>query len=227
MKLFRLLSLNESVLDATPTLSTLRLLHNNYELDTTINEYVSAMERKEENDFLNAVLATPVMRTAMKFLQDKGDFTVFSTRLSAFNLLLSFLDVGIVTADPKTHFDLLKTLWFTLYPRAHGKVGSSAFEHVFLGEIKNHTSVSGLHNWVYYYSKEGQTGTEHPIDYKGYMNNILLGDVSEMWRSRSRSRNCFIFSMIFYRKDKLSNIGSLTTIFQNQWMPCLLELYQS
>lgn len=73
----RLLSLNESVLDATPTLTKLRLLFNNYELDTTVNEHVTAMERKEENDFLNAVLATPVMRTAMKFLQEKGTIFFF------------------------------------------------------------------------------------------------------------------------------------------------------
>lgn len=72
----------------------------------------------------------------------------------------------------------MKTIWFTLYSRGQGKVGSSAFEHVFLGEIKNHTAVSGLHNWVYYYFKEGQTGTEHAIDYRGYLNSLLLGDVS-------------------------------------------------
>lgn len=94
--------------------------------------------------------------------------------------MLSYICLaGIVTADPKTHFDLLKTIWFTMYSRGHGKIGSSAFEHVFLGELKNNSAVSGLHNWVYYYFKEAQTGTEHPIDYKGYLNSILLGDVSQ------------------------------------------------
>lgn len=86
--------------------------------------------------------------------------------------------IGFVTADPKTHLDLLRTIWFETYSRGQGKVGSSAFEHVFLNEIKNHTQVSGLHNWVWYYFKESQTGQTHSIDYKGYMNSVLLGNVS-------------------------------------------------
>lgn len=153
---FRLLTLDESVLSATPTLIKMRALFDNYEIDTTVNEYVSPAERQEENDFLDAVLATPVMKAAMRFLQSKG----------------------FVTADPKSHFDLLRTIWFENYSRGHGKVGSSAFEHVFLNEIKNHTQVSGLHHWVWFYLKESQPGQTHSIDYKGYMNSVLLGNVS-------------------------------------------------
>lgn len=37
-------------------------LFNNYENDATINEYVSPIERKEEDEFLDAILSTPVMR---------------------------------------------------------------------------------------------------------------------------------------------------------------------
>lgn len=40
----------------------MKALYNNYEQDTAINEYVSPNERKEEDEFLDAVLATPVMR---------------------------------------------------------------------------------------------------------------------------------------------------------------------
>lgn len=86
--------------------------------------------------------------------------------------------LGIVTPDPKSHLDLLRIMWFNNYSRGRGKIGSSGFEHVFLSEIKNHTQVSGLHNWVWYYYKEGQAGTTHSIDYKGYMNSVLLGNVS-------------------------------------------------
>lgn len=64
-----------------------------------------------------------------------------------------------------------------MYSRAPGKIGSSGFEHVFMNEIKNN-SIGGLHNWVWFYHKEGQTGTMHDIDYKGYMKSELLGDVS-------------------------------------------------
>ena len=89
---------------------------------------------------------------------------------------------GIVTADPRTHFNMLRTIWFENYSRGMGKIGSSAFEHVFLGEIKNHTQVSGLHNWVYYYMKEGQFGHSHPINYMGYMNSVVLGNVCTLDR---------------------------------------------
>lgn len=40
----------------------MKLMYNNYEQDTAINEYVSPNERKEEDEFIEAVLATPVMR---------------------------------------------------------------------------------------------------------------------------------------------------------------------
>lgn len=70
---FRLLTIDETVLTATPTLIKLRALFDNYVIETTENEYVSPQEREEETDFLNAVMATPVMRAAMLFLQEKGN----------------------------------------------------------------------------------------------------------------------------------------------------------
>lgn len=57
---------------ATPTISKLRQLFDNYEIQTTINEYVSPAERQEEREFLDAVLATQVMKAAMRFLAEKG-----------------------------------------------------------------------------------------------------------------------------------------------------------
>lgn len=69
-----MLTLNETILSATPTLVKMRQLFDNYEIDTSVNEYVSPQERQEENEFLDAVLATPVMIAAMRFLQTKGWF---------------------------------------------------------------------------------------------------------------------------------------------------------
>lgn len=108
------------------------------------------MERNEETAFVDALMAGPLMRQTMVFLQQKDK----------------------VTADPKTHRDLLKTIWFSLYSRGHGKIGSSAFEHVFLTELKNGT-VSGFHNWIYYYYEE-QAGR---ANYQGWLKKTELGTV--------------------------------------------------
>jgi len=153
----KLLKVNESGMQRSPTIEKLRLLYNNYELDSSVNEYVTPIERKEESDFLDAVLTTPVMRYTMQLLQQKG----------------------VVTADPKTHKDLLRTIWFNTYSRGQGKIGSSGFEHVFLSEIKNGT-LTGLHNWLYFLEEEKHGN----VDYKGYSKDIKLGNKGEIVKMR-------------------------------------------
>lgn len=59
----RLLIIDEK-LNAVTTVEKMKVMFNNYEQDTAINEYVSPIERKEEDEFLDSVLATPVMRFA-------------------------------------------------------------------------------------------------------------------------------------------------------------------
>ncbi|XP_062565436.1 endoribonuclease CG2145-like [Armigeres subalbatus] len=152
-----LLSIDERQVFAVPTIEKMRALFNNYEVDTMVNEHVTPMEKKEENDFVDALLATNVMRTAMLFLQKKG----------------------VVTADPKTHHDLLKTIWFQLYSRGNGKIGSSGFEHVFLNEVSNGTMI-GLHNWLYLYDQE-KAGR---LDYQGYIKKMDLGSKGEIAKVR-------------------------------------------
>lgn len=49
------------------TVSKMKVMFDNYEQDTSINEYVLPIERKEENDFIDAVLSTPVMRYFFPF----------------------------------------------------------------------------------------------------------------------------------------------------------------
>lgn len=69
---FRLLSVNESVVFKVPTIQKLRALYDNYELDASTRENVTPDERIEEKEFLDAVLDTKVMKTAMEFLHHKG-----------------------------------------------------------------------------------------------------------------------------------------------------------
>lgn len=141
----------------SPTVAKMRALFDNYEEDTLANEHVTVNERREENEFVDAVMGTQVMRQAMLFLQNKG----------------------IVTPDPKTHRDLVKELWFTQYSRGQGRIGSSGFEHVFVHEVKNGTLI-GLHNWVYFADEE-KAGR---LDYKGYLHQIDLGNKAKVLKVR-------------------------------------------
>lgn len=112
----------------------------------------------------------------------------------------------MVQADRTSQFDLLKSIWFDMYPRTRGgNIGSSGFEHVFLNELKRGSPI-GLHNWIYYYYKENRTGFEHDIDYKGYMNNLHMGNVCSTIRTKSAFYFCNYYNIIYfsiYRKDKL------------------------
>lgn len=72
--MFRLLSVNNSTLSGIPTIVKLRTLFDNYELDTMTVENVTSAERQEEDEFLDKVLDTAVMKIAMTFLQQKGWF---------------------------------------------------------------------------------------------------------------------------------------------------------
>jgi poly(U)-specific endoribonuclease len=44
------------------TVEKMKAMYNNYEQDALINEYVSPAEKKEEDEFIDAILATPVLR---------------------------------------------------------------------------------------------------------------------------------------------------------------------
>ena len=57
----------------------------------------------------------------------------------------------------------LRELWFTLYSRGGRVLGSSGFEHVFMGE-KKAGRVQGLHSWVFLHHLEqrGQVASSPP-----------------------------------------------------------------
>lgn len=132
-----------------PTIQKFVPLLDNYERDSLVNEHVTAQERTEENAFMDAVMSTSVMRHLMTFLKNKG----------------------FVTPDPKQQRDFLKQIWFSLYSRGKGKIGSSGFEHVFVSELKN-GGVSGLHNWIYFSREE----LANRVNYLGYLKYELLND---------------------------------------------------
>lgn len=125
---------------ARPTYAKLLSLFDNYVLSVNETEQVTTQEKAEETAFLDTLYQTDVMKAAHRFLVDKG--------LSVSNTV-SFKDQ-------------LRSIWFGLYQRSPGKQGSSGFEHVFLGELKN--GISGLHSWVRYATEEAKGN----VNFLGY-----------------------------------------------------------
>lgn len=130
----------------------MKVLYDNYEMNTKVDEIFTEEELTEERIFIDTLLETPVMKLAMNFLEEKG----------------------IVSNNIEAHRELIQKLWFDVYPRDKGTVGSSSgFEHIFLSEVKK-GKIIGLHNWIYmaHIEESGQ------LDYKGWIKHIKLGDVS-------------------------------------------------
>ncbi|XP_072296776.1 uridylate-specific endoribonuclease C, partial [Eucyclogobius newberryi] len=118
-------------------------LLDNYERSTGVEETVTSEELQENRLFINAAVETEVMKCAHKYLVRKGQ-------------------------SPSDVMDFKRQLydiWFKLYHRQRGGgEDSCGFEHVFVGETKNHQEVIGLHNWVQFYLQE----KHGHVDYKGH-----------------------------------------------------------
>ncbi|KAK0098906.1 hypothetical protein PV326_000067 [Microctonus aethiopoides] len=144
-----LLAVNSAALQI-PTIDKVLKIYDNYHLDTTEREYISPLQRDEESLLVDTFLSTNVMSMAMKFLADKGYFK----------------------RDYYEYKYILRQIWFNLYSRGEGKIGSSGFEHVFMTELKLGTEVSGLHNWIYFNAEE----VKKRADYLGYIKKLDLGN---------------------------------------------------
>ncbi|KAM6418509.1 poly(U)-specific endoribonuclease-A-like [Pluvialis apricaria] len=137
-------NVNEERLKSIKTFATFISLLDNYETSTGVAEVVTPEEIVENNCFLDAILATEVMKLAHEYLLKK--------KLAKPNL-----------ADFKHQ---LYDIWFQLYARDGGdRPDSCGFEHVFVGETRRGKQILGLHNWVQFYLQEKR----NQIDYKGYV----------------------------------------------------------
>lgn len=103
-----------------PTFKTFINLLDNYVASTGVAEVVTNEEKRENMEFLNAIMNTPVMNYCHKYLAYHNK----------------------APRERDAFIRLLNELWFGLYRREVSN-DSSGFEHVFLGEIKDGV-VSGL-----------------------------------------------------------------------------------
>ncbi|XP_050223466.1 uncharacterized protein LOC126673383 isoform X2 [Mercurialis annua] len=136
--------LNEDVL-RKPTFSRFCSLLDNYNPIEGGKEVITSEETQEQAAFIEEISRTAPIKYLHKYLARKG----------------------ILSEDSRDFRRTLTSLWFDLYSRGGTSASSSAFEHVFVGEIKNHEEqkVSGFHNWLQFYLEE-EKGT---VDYQGYV----------------------------------------------------------
>ncbi|KAK7155526.1 hypothetical protein R3I93_010229 [Phoxinus phoxinus] len=121
-----------STLLSKPTYTALLNLLDNYKRMTGEVEDVPSQEVQEQDTFLQQTMNTDLGRELYNFLYSKGAYSSQSEFIQD-----------------------LKMMWFGLYSRSDGKLDSSGFEHIFVGEIKS-GKVSGFHNWLQFYQSEKQ-----------------------------------------------------------------------
>ncbi|KAK9059259.1 hypothetical protein SSX86_021878 [Deinandra increscens subsp. villosa] len=128
-----------------PTLSRFCSLLDNYNPHEGYKEQVTSQEKQEQAAFIEEICRTAPIKYLYKYLCAKR----------------------VVSEDFQEFKRLLTSLWFDLYGRGGTSSCSSAFEHVFVGEIKNRgeQSVSGFHNWLQFYMEEAKGR----VDYQGYI----------------------------------------------------------
>ncbi|NXO87548.1 ENDOU endoribonuclease, partial [Sitta europaea] len=147
---------NEERLSNIETFATFISLLDNYETSTGVAEVVTPKEIAENHRFLDAILATEVMRM-INYM-----YLGFSLLQLAHDYLLKKNLARPNLAEFKAQ---LYDIWFQLYAREGDRPDSCGFEHVFVGETRRGKEILGLHNWVQFYLQEKL----NQIDYKGYV----------------------------------------------------------
>ncbi|CAI0417682.1 unnamed protein product [Linum tenue] len=128
-----------------PTYSRFCSLLDNYNPNAGSKEVVTSEERQEQAGFIEEISRTAPIKYLHKYLAAKG----------------------MVSGNYQDFKRTLSSLWFDLYNRGGTSGSSSAFEHVFVGEIKQcgEQQVSGFHNWLQFYLEEAKGN----VDYQGYI----------------------------------------------------------
>ncbi|KAL2322957.1 hypothetical protein Fmac_027336 [Flemingia macrophylla] len=136
-----------------PTFSRFLSLLDNYNPHQGSKEVVTSEERQEQAAFIEEISRTAPIKYLYKYLASKNH----------------------VSGNYQEFKRMMTNLWFDLYGRGGTSASSSAFEHVFVGEIKQDKEVSGFHNWLQFYLEE----TKGNIDYQGYIWPRRRGEIPD------------------------------------------------
>uniref|UniRef100_A0A914WLP4 Endoribonuclease n=2 Tax=Plectus sambesii TaxID=2011161 RepID=A0A914WLP4_9BILA len=177
-----------------PTYEKFIALTDNYDKYTGNAEDETNAEKNEITSFLDAVLESTIWRKLYEFLHDKNH---------------------PYASDTATFRKWIAQLWFVRYSRAKGRLDTSGFEHIFMGEIKNN-EISGMHNWVRFYLLEKDSSQR--FDYKGFLVQRfnVMAAVKFSWGSEYKRSGSFLigtspeFDMALYTLCFLSRRGRST-----------------
>jgi len=196
---------------SVPVYKMLRVLYDNYDADVTVKEDRTTTEKQEEHQFLNLILSSKTMITTLNFLHAKK----------------------LIKGSREQFKNLLIELWFDNYSRGNRILGSSGFEHVFMGEKKN-GAVQGFHNWAYFYYME----QKRKVNNLGHWSNVKISDKGSnlhftfMWGNEQKPHGSFLigtspeFEMAVYttcilarpdEKCKFSLFGHKMTLTTHVW----------
>lgn len=156
--------------------------------DITTEDLNSPARVTAANAFLDAVIATDLMKTAQDFLAT----------------------AGLSSSDAATFKQQLFGLWFTPYARSGTTIGSSGFEGVFVGETAS-GDVLGLNYWYIFFLLE-QAGK---VNYHGWFTREkgVQMELQFSWNDDHDMMDSFLlgtspeFDLAAYTICALANVG--------------------
>jgi len=152
--------LEDSIL-RRPTYSRFCALLDNYNPHQGYKESVTQQDKHEEAAFIEEISRSAPIKYLHRYLVMKE----------------------AMSQDYEDFKKVLTSLWFDLCGRGGCSSSSSAFEHVFVGEIKGQkqaeNEVSGFHNWIQFYLEESNGN----VDYKGYIFPRRRGELVSIIRT--------------------------------------------
>lgn len=133
-----------------PTYQLCQAIFDNYALERAATEVIRPEERQEEIDFVQAILPTPPIQVARRYMEQS---------------------LGLAIGD-ETLARMIHETWFK-FGDAGSQRDATGFEHVFVGEqARQATKIGGYHYWHKYYLDDagrrfdGLTSVDR-IEYRG------------------------------------------------------------
>jgi len=164
---------NETLFEDNPLYRALIGIYNNTDLfhpPVCTTEPSTVGDRLDTfSNFLYQVTNTTVFKKAYQYLYSKGK--------------------GGESWD--AFYPQLFDMWFGTYSRCETTIGSSGWEHVFCGELRE-SIVDGHHNWVRYYLEQ-KAGN---VQYHGYYDHTpdeIIGTIQYKWRGHLKKIGGFFF----------------------------------